>query len=206
MINHKPNELKPTLWVEILFFLSAYYPLFLILFIRDLNPEKKGIQFGLDIWELNISWWAISFLIVSSLAIIIVGPLMRSLLKYQQGGTPIKVKSVEHIRGDMLNYTLPFLIGLFAFDYNSLQSILSLFIFLTFMFSFIHKEQISLLNPMFLLMGIRLFKIIYKEIGRTPEYEKNVLCLGLVKASENKIEIVETAGIHFIFPNLKCKE
>ena len=154
MINHKPKELVPALWVEVIIFLSAYYPLFLILFIRDINEKTVGLDIGHLSWGLHVSWWALILFLISSAATLCVGPLMRSLLVYQEGGTPIKVESVLQVRGDMLNYTLPFLIGLFAFDYQTIQSILSLIVFLIFIFSFVHKEQISLLNPMFLLMGL----------------------------------------------------
>jgi len=105
----------------------------------------------------------------------------------------------------MLNYTLPFLIGLLAFDYKSLQSIVSLLVFLAFIFSFMHKEHISLLNPMFLLMGIRLYDVKYKEIGRSAAYDTCVLCLGKVEASDVPVEIKETAGIQFVFPREKFR-
>lgn len=203
MINHKPKETAPSFWVEVLIFLSSYYPLFLILLIRDITEKTNGIKFGFDSWDLKVSLWALALFFLSSVASLIVGPLMRRLLIHQQGGTPIKIQEASQVRGDMLNYTLPFLIGLFAFDYNSVQSILSLLTFLIFIFAFVHKEKISLLNPMFLLMGIRLYNIKYKEVGRTPIHNKNALCLGKVEVSNQSVEIKETTGIHFIFP---CKE
>ncbi|MFT5296832.1 MAG: hypothetical protein ACI9YH_002855 [Colwellia sp.] len=200
MINHKPKEMAPALWVEAIIFLSAYYPLFLILLIRDITNTTVGLDFGLLSWDVQISWSALILFFLSSAASLIVAPLMRSLLTHQEGGTSIKIHEASQVRGDMLNYTLPFLIGLFAFNYESIQTIISLLVFLIFIFSFVHKEQISLLNPMFLLMGIRLYKIRYKEVGRTSIYENNVLCLGIVEVSNESIEVKETAGIHFIFP------
>jgi hypothetical protein len=200
MINHKPKEMAPSLWVEALIFLSAYYPLFLILLIRDITDKTSGLSFGLLSWGIQVSWYALILFFISSFASLIVARLIRSLLTHQDGGTPIKIHEVSQVRGDMLNYTLPFLIGLFAFNYESIQAIVSLLVFLIFIFSFVHKEQISLLNPMFLLMGIRLYKVTYKEVGRKSIYEKNVLCLGSVEVSNESIEVKETAGIHFIFP------
>ncbi len=203
MINHKPKETAPTFLFEVLIFLSSYYPLFLILLIRDISEKTNGISFGFDSWGLKVSLWALALFYLSSIASLIVGQLMRRLLIHQQGGTPIKIQEASQVRGDMLNYTLPFLIGLFAFDYKSIQSILSLLIFLAFIFSFVRKEKISLLNPMFLLMGIRLYRIKYKEVGRAPVHNKNALCLGKVEVSNQTVEIKETTGIHFVFP---CKE
>lgn len=200
MINHKPKEMAPSLWVEAIIFLSAYYPLFLILLIRDITDKTSGLSFGLLSWGVQVSWYALVLFFISSCASLIVARLIRSLLTHQDGGTPIKIHEVSQVRGDMLNYTLPFLIGLFAFNYESIQAIISLLVFLIFIFSFVHKEQISLLNPMFLLMGIRLYKVTYKEVGRKSIYERNVLCLGSVEVSNESIEVKETAGIHFIFP------
>lgn len=200
MINHKPKEMAPSLWVEAIIFLSAYYPLFLILLIRDITDKTSGLSFGLLSWGVQVSWYALVLFFISSFASLIVARLIRSLLTHQDGGTPVKIHEVSQVRGDMLNYTLPFLIGLFAFNYESIQAIISLLVFLIFIFSFVHKEQISLLNPMFLLMGIRLYKVTYKEVGRKSIYEKNVLCLGSVEVSNESIEVKETAGIHFIFP------
>ena len=159
MINHKPKEMAPSLWVEAIIFLSAYYPLFLILLIRDITDKTSGLSFGLLSWGVQVSWYALVLFFISSFASLIVARLIRSLLTHQDGGTPIKIHEVSQVRGDMLNYTLPFLIGLFAFNYESIQAIISLLVFLVFIFSFVHKEQISLLNPMFLLMGIRLYKV-----------------------------------------------
>jgi hypothetical protein len=208
MINHKPKEMAPSLWVEAIIFLSAYYPLFLILLIRDITDKTSGLSFGLLSWGVQVSWYALVLFFISSFASLIVARLIRSLLTHQDGGTPIKIHEVSQVRGDMLNYTLPFLIGLFAFNYESIQAIISLLVFLVFIFSFVHKEQISLLNPMFLLMGIRLYKVTYKEVGRKSIYEKNVLCLGSVEVSNESIEVKETAGIHFIFPkqNIRSKD
>lgn len=206
MINHKPKEMAPSLWVEALIFLSAYYPLFLILLIRDISDKTLGLKFGFLSWGVQVSWYALVLFLISSFASLIVARLIRSLLTHQEGGTSIKINEVCQVRGDMLNYTLPFLIGLFAFNYESIQTIISLLVFLIFIFSFVHKEQISLLNPMFLLMGIRLYKIKYKEVGRTSTYDENVLCLGTVEVSNESIEVKETAGIHFIFPPKKNTE
>ncbi|WP_299974606.1 hypothetical protein [uncultured Pseudoteredinibacter sp.] len=200
MIDHNPKDMAPAIWFEALIFLSSYYPLFLILLIRDVDHKVEGISVGCVSLELSISGWALSLFLLSSLSSLIVGTMVRKLLMHQEGGTSVKVKKVNQIRGDMLNYTLPFLIGLFAFDYEDYQSIASLLIFLVFIFSFVRKEQISLLNPMFLLMGVRLYDVEYKEVGRAAIGNGTVLCLGKVVESNEILQIKETAGIYFIFP------
>lgn len=190
--------------MEIIVFLSAYYPLFLILLIRDIKSGTGRIPIGLSNWEIDISGWGVWLFLVSSVCCLILAPVMRSMLTSQEGGVPIAISKVELISGDMLNYTLPFLIGLFAFSYNDWQSIVSLLVFLGFMLAFLHKEQVTLLNPMLLLMNIRLYRIEYREIGQQHTCESFSLCLGEVIASEEELNIKETAGISFIYPKKIC--
>ena len=124
MIIKNSQETNIKLWVELLIFLSSYYPLFLILFIRDINKETIGIPIGLVDWEQNVSFLAITMLFISSCATLLTGYIMRSLFSSAEGTDIITLTEVTAVRGDMINYTLPFLIGLFAFDYKTWQSIL----------------------------------------------------------------------------------
>lgn len=200
MITHVPKETTIKTWVELIIFISSYYPLFLILYIRDIGVETVGINFGILEWGLKVSFLATTFLVVSSFCTLLTGYIMRRLLKKSEGGTEVRICKSDHIRGDMINYTLPFLIGLFAFDYSSWQSIISLIVFLIFMFSFTKKEKIILLNPMFLLMNIRLYNVEYIPVGQNITLQNQVLCLGLVEASDVKVEFKENSGINFIYP------
>ena len=199
MITTRSQETKMKLWVELLIFLSSYYPLFLILFIRDVGPNTVGISLGLPEWDLHVSWWAISGLISSSLATLATGYIMRQLFTRSEGSDEVRLTDVKLVRGDMINYTLPFLIGLFAFDYKSWQSILSLVVFLVFMFAFTRNEKIVLLNPMFLLLGMRLYEIKYKKVGQpNAEHSSSALCMGVASTSNSKVRFLENSGITFI--------
>lgn len=199
MIIKNSQETNIKLWVELLIFLSSYHPLFLILFIRDINKETIGIPIGLIEWEQNVSFLAITMLSISSCATLLTGYIMRSLFASAEGTDVIKLTEVNAVRGDMINYTLPFLIGLFAFDYKTWQSILSLIVFLAFMFAFTRNERIILLNPMFLLLGIRLYDIKYKKIGQpNAEFSSSALCMGAARKSEEKVRFLENSGITFI--------
>ncbi|MBP2701765.1 hypothetical protein E5N05_15045 [Photobacterium sp. CAIM 1938] len=200
MITHNPKDTGIKAWVELIMFISSYYPLFLILYIRDVGSNNIGIPIGIWGWESNVSMWATSFLLLSSVCTLATGFIMRKLLKKPEGGRSVKVSKVEHVRGDMINYTLPFLIGLFAFDYKSWQSITSLIVFLIFMFLFTRKEKIILLNPMFLLLNIRLYKITYTQVGQKVEIDCQALCLGTIEASEHKVGLKKNSGINFLYP------
>ncbi|MEZ9426112.1 hypothetical protein AB4186_22415 [Vibrio lentus] len=199
MITTRSQEANIKLWVELLIFLSSYYPLFLILFIRDITATTVGIPIGLVEWNLNVSIWAIIGVLLSSFATLFTGYIMRSLFTRSEGADEIRLTEVKIVRGDMINYTLPFLIGLFAFDYKTWQSISSLMVFLVFMFAFTRNEKIVLLNPMFLLLGMRLYDIKYKKVGQpNTEHSSSALCMGIASKSESKVRFLENSGINFI--------
>jgi hypothetical protein len=199
MITTRFQEINVKLWVELIIFLCSYYPLFLILFIRDIGAEGAMVPLGLLEWGINVSWYALIGLFISSACTLFTANVMRSLFVKPEGSCEIKIQDVTVVRGDMINYTLPFLIGLFAFDYSSLQSILSLIVFLIFMFAFTRKEKIILLNPMFLLLDIRLFDIKYKKVGQPNKtHAASALCMGIATKSEQKVRLLESSGINFI--------
>jgi hypothetical protein len=201
MINHKPRDVAPKLWVEVVVFITAYYPLFLILLIRDIsNTSNDGVMIGFVEAGYYVSCWALSFFLVSSCVALFASYLVKENLTYQEGGVAINVRESKQLHGDMLNYTLPFLMGLFAFGYENWQSITALLVFLVFMFAFVSKDRVILLNPMFLLVGIRLYEMKYSEVGNNSEKVKRVLCLGELKASNTLIYTKESAGIEFVYP------
>ncbi len=218
MINRKPNELAPTLLVDGLIFLSAYFPLFAILLIQDFRPKaaipensfqalllKQFPVFKLDS-GIYLHGIAIVLFGLSALATLCIAKKMRTWLTWQEGGKAVTVSSCSQIHGDMLNYTLPFLIGLFAFNYQSWQSITSLLVFLLFMFAFVRRDRVTLLNPIFLLLGIRLYRVSYQEIGTPHKREGRVLCLGELVPSKERLYLQETAGIQFLYPDQERKE
>ena len=141
MINRKPKELAPTLRVDGLIFLSAYFPLFAILLIQDFRPkatvpENSFLalllkQLPVLILDSGLYLHAIAVVLfgLSALATVCIARKMRAWLTWQEGGIAVTVSGCTQIHGDMLNYTLPFLIGLFAFNYQSWQSITSLLVF-----------------------------------------------------------------------------
>lgn len=197
--NRNEVEVYPALWLEIFIFISSYYPLFLILFIKDIGNNEENIPIFLLEYGLHVSPVAIILFLISSIALLVIFSFMRRNLNHQQGGTEVKVLKVDPVKGDMINYNLPFLIGLFAFDYKTWQSILSLIIFLIFIFLFTRKDSLTFLNPMFLLMDIGLYKIEYREVGGKVMKTSTVLCLGRPVASDEIICLKEVVGVYFIF-------
>ena len=95
MINRKPRELAPKLWVEALIFLSAYYPLFLILLIQDIGKETEGLPIFTLQSGLFISPLALGLFLLSSVATLGISVIMRKLLTWQEGGKCVQVKQLH---------------------------------------------------------------------------------------------------------------
>ncbi|EOB6261491.1 hypothetical protein ACHELR_003543 [Vibrio fluvialis] len=206
MIESANKEARINSFVELVIFLSSYYPLFLILFIQNISNKEGTIP----VWPLELGYKydpiAFIMLLISSICTITVGISSRSLLapkpksRYKNDGSKsIYIKESHEVNGDMINYTLPFLIGLFAFNYSSWQSIISLFVFLFFMFFFIRKESLILLNPLLLLLNVKLYKISYQVVGYDFISEARVIAMGEVKSSNVKVRMNKLKGISFIY-------
>ncbi|OEF26154.1 hypothetical protein CWN93_08350 [Vibrio splendidus] len=209
MILRENTYPKLSLFYELVFFISAYFPLFLILYIRDMKfvtSEPITIKVGQIPCIFTVSYLAAIMLILSACCTIWIGWICKKyLLQLPDDVQPneykkVIIKSSNRQHGDMINFTLPFLIGLFAFDYKSIQSIASLFVFLTFMFFFLRNENMLLLNPMLLLKKVTLHDIKYIEIGDIPTQSARVLCIGTPKPSNNELYLKEIAGTHFLCP------
>ena len=67
------------------------------------------------------------------------------------------------------------------------------------MFAFTRNEKIVLLNPMFLLLGMRLYDIKYKKVGQpNTEHSSSALCMGVASKSESKVRFLGNSGINFV--------
>ena len=132
------------------------------------------------------------------------------LLKYyfyspDRIGQGIIIKECVRIRGYMLNYTLPFLVALIGFSYNSWQKSWVFGLFLIFMFLFLRKDQSIMLNPMFLLLGINLYRIKYNRTGAWHENILEVLAVGGLAVSGEVVQTKEIDGIGFVLKNKSNK-
>lgn len=199
MIEKNRQEIYPTIAFDILIFLSAYSPLFIILFIKSVAPPPGQIQILPLEANLFTSYIATTLVIAGLTSCLVVANRIRSLTKETDGDTRIKIKKSERVRGDMLNYTIPILISLLGFDYATWQSTLTLIFFLTLMFTLCRIERTSLLNPFFLLINIRLYNITYLEVGRLQERNCLAICFGKASASEEIVRIKESSGINIIY-------
>lgn len=192
---------------DLILFISSYFPLFLILYLRDIERVELSpplIWWGYEVPVITASPLAMILLSVSLFCCVILGVFCTNYLgkkhssKIKSEFKTILITDAKQIHGDMINFTLPFLIGLFAFDYNSVSSVASLFIFLTFMFLFLRAENMLMLNPMFLLRQVSLHEISYIVTGDEQSKTSRVLSIGTPLPSTKELYLKEVLGTNFL--------
>lgn len=142
---------------SLLIFLSAYSPLSIIFLIQDFDLEKKELMHATIVWSIIgvsiisciLTWTAIRFLRISS--------------------PPIIVKSVSNRSGELINYSIPYMISFFVMDLGNLKLLLSFGFFMFIMYVLTMKTHNIFINPMLAVMGYKLYDVKYERNGNECE-------------------------------------
>lgn len=138
---------------SLLIFLSAYSPLAVIFLIQDFDLEKNELMHPGIVWPiLGISvisciliWSAVHFLKVSS--------------------PPVIVKSVSNQSGELINYSIPYMISFFVMDLGDLKLLLSFAFFMLIMYMLTMKTHNIFINPILAVMGYNIYEVRYERNG-----------------------------------------
>jgi hypothetical protein len=103
----------------------------------------------------------------------------------------------------MLNFTIPFLVGLIGFNYDSWQQTAAFLTFMFFMFLFLRKDESIMLNPMFLLLNLKLHRIEYRRAGSERRDTIDVLSTDDLVLSDSYVKIKQVRGVSFILEKTK---
>lgn len=193
---------------DIIIFVSSYFPLFLILFVKDV---KSGLVWCTN--QISISpyvylshpWWSLGMLGISSLCLMLLIFLRRYLFSSDRGGTSVVLVSCKRVRGDMLNFTIPFLVGLIGFNYDTWQQTAAFLIFMFFMFLFLRKDESIMLNPMFLLLNLKLYRVEFQRTGCDRKDMVDVLSIGDMVLSDAVVNIKKVRGVSFVLEKSQTK-
>lgn len=125
-------------------------------------------------------WWAFWLTAISFITLVYSLITIQNSFKEsdsnQSGIEDIKVEKIRPIRGEMQNYTLPFLAGMMGLSFESVGAWISMLFLLVFIFALLYKEDLILFSPILILIGIKLYEIEYSEIG-TKNTKKTKLVL-----------------------------
>lgn len=156
--------MKLRLVASILIFISSYAPLALIFMIRDYDLNAQKLLHPLVVWPI---------IGVSIISCII---LWASVHFIRTSSPPITIKSASNRSGDLINYSIPYLVTFLATDLGNFKMAASFFVFIVIMFFMTIKTHNIFLNPALALMGYNVYNVRYEINGQ--EYEDCFLSKG----------------------------
>lgn len=177
--------MKPRLLTSILLFLSAYFPLFLILAAKDFDWDRtQWLRHPLPL---------VSLLVSSGLSV----PLLY-LVMYQmpRGNMQVTIKGVRDRSIDIINYTIPYMIGFFGVDLSKKADAVGIIVFLVILLMLMVNSKTVFLNPMLTIVGYHLFDIDYEFDGK--EHSAVVLSRNDIKANQRYYLLSLTRFLYFV--------
>lgn len=169
--------MKLRLISSLLIFLSAYSPLSIIFLIQDFDFAKKKLS------HPEIVWPILGLSVISCLLLWIAVRFLRS------SSPPITVKSVSNRSGELINYSIPYMISFFVMDLGNLKLLLSFGFFMFIMYWLTMKTHNIFINPVLAVMGYNIYDVHYERNGK--ECEDFLLVKGSRLRKNERCRIVE---------------
>lgn len=146
------TELRLRPWASLLLFMSSYAPLFVILVIKDYDPQQLQ-------WLPRHSWFSALIILVAISSCIGVLRAVREV----QSGLTVKVTKASNKSGEMFGYSIPYMLSFLRIDLGDWQTLLSLFIFLAMLFVVAYRTQTVFVNPVLALAGYMLIDCTFER-------------------------------------------
>ena len=143
---------------SVLIFISAYSPLSIIFLIQDFDTQKKNLEHPGVLWPI---------IGVSVLSCIIVWVAVYFI---KDSRPPVIIKKVSNRSGELINYSIPYMISFFVMDLGDTKLLLSFLFFMIIMFIITLKTHNIFINPILACMGYNLYDVTYERDGQ--EYEE----------------------------------
>ena len=172
---------------SLLVFLSAYSPLSIIFLIQDFDFSTNSMKHPFIIWPIL----GVSF--VSCLM------LWLAIYFHKSSSPPVKVNKISNRSGELINYSIPYMVSFFVMDLSNIKMLLSFLFFMLIMYCITIKTHNIFINPMLAVIGYNLYTVQYERNGYDCEdfflvkgerLQKNERCV-LVKLSEQLYIVTE---------------
>lgn len=149
--------MKLRFWASVLIFISAYSPLSVIFLIQDFelpgwrlkHPLVIGIMLAVSVISCIAIWVAVSRLKTSS--------------------PPVKILKVSNRSGELVNYSIPYLVSFFALNLDDTKMLLSFGFFMVIMYWMTLKTHNIFVNPILACLGYNLYDVQYEKNGQERE-------------------------------------
>lgn len=142
---------------SILIFISAYSPLSVIFLIQDIN---------FDCWTLKNPEIVLPFLGVSLLSCIIIWAAVRCI---KVSNPPVTIKSCKNKSGELINYSVPYMVSFFVMDLSNPNALLSFSFFMIITYVITLKTHNLFVNPILAIIGYNVCEITYQKDGRDQQ-------------------------------------
>jgi len=165
--------MKPKIFTSIMLFISGYSPLMIMLLIKDFDFKAKNPYFKhpitvyIVIGSIIISWLLLYFTF--------------TLIK--RGNMSIKVISVKNRSSDIINYTIPYMLGFIGVDLSKPEDLVSISIFLLILLNLTITTKTIFINPILSLFGYCLYDLEY-EFDSKP-FSTTILSRKEIKSGEH---------------------
>lgn len=179
--------MKLRLLSSILIFISAYSPLSLIFLVQDYDFDKHILCHPEIVYPV---------LAISVISCIIV---IASVEKIKFSSPPIEILSVSNRSGELINYSIPYMISFFAVDLGDINQLICFGIFMVLMYWLTLKTHNMFINPVLALRGYNLYDVRYKSgneelqdffLSKDKRLENGDKCR-IVEVSENLYLVTE---------------
>ena len=162
---------------SILIFLSAYSPLSVILLIQDFDWSEKELMHP---WPVGI--------------IAVLSVLSCFLLWFSVGGLktsspPVTVKSVSNRSGELINYSIPYMISFLVIDIGNVKLVVSFVFFLCILYWLTVKTHNIFINPVLAIRGYNIYTVRYERNGH--DCEDSFLVKGSRLQKDERCRVVE---------------
>ena len=155
-------KLRPL--ASVFIFLSAYSPLSIIFLIQDIDFNTLNLQ------HPKIVWTVIGVALLSCLIVWI------SVKSPKVSTPPVKIISSSNQSGELINYSIPYMITFFVMDLGNLKLILSFAFFMLLMYWLTIKTHNVFTNPILAFIGYNIYEV--RFLQDNLEYESFFLAKG----------------------------
>jgi len=169
---------------SVFIFLSAYSPLAVIFLIQDFDWKTKSVLHPEIIF---------AFLIISIVSIFIT---LYGIKNVKVSTAPVKVLSVSNRSGELINYSIPYMISFFVMDLEQTKLLFSFGFFMLIMYILTVKTHNIFINPILAIMGYNLYDVKYTKDD--IEQESFFLIKGDRLKKEEKCRIIEISEHLFL--------
>lgn len=172
---------------SMLIFLGSYTPLSLILLIQDIDASMASKPFCLNVFRagcsLPLNTPKVSIPVVIACAISLLLTLM--VISNTSPKKKAELKSIKQVPGELINYSLPYIVTLMSINYTDTKEIFGFLVFILWIFAINHRSGTIILNPVLSVFGWKLYEVTYKRQGETRINQGKILYRG--RLAENAL-------------------